>query len=165
MPHSQIKYKTEQLLQKKLLYSIFSLETIFLFSLSILFFLTLSWSTFVYLYQFFVYLDLSQSILVHLDLFRIISVYLGVSLAIFGYLGIPLAISRYLYGYLSLSLAISHYSDYLWLSLTISIRYQGSGCKQKQERAIYRYLKFFITIFFFQISEFFGARSHKNQQI
>ena len=48
-------------------------------------------------------------------------------------------------GYQRLSLAIFGYP---WLSQTIYIVYQQSGCQKKQERASYCYLKLFPSFFF-----------------
>ena len=120
-------------------YSLFSLETIFSFSLSILFFLTLSWSILSILINLCLSWSISIHPLVHLDQFRCISVYFGVSLAIMGYSWLSSAISMAITGYLKLSQAISRYSDSLWLSLTTSIiiKEQGaSRCRREQFIAI-----------------------------
>ena len=65
---------------------------------------------------FFIYLGLSQSLLVYIGLSRSLLVYLYLSWSILGYLCLSWDIYGQ-YGYLRLSLAIS---SYLWLSLAIS---------------------------------------------
>ena len=114
--------------------------------------------------SFSLYLGLSLSIFINLCLSWSSSIHPGPSWyileylclfqSIFGYLGISLAISGYLYCYLWLFWAISGNLELFWLSLIISIKYQGSGCKWKQERAIYCYLKLFYFIFISYRSEF-----------
>ena len=97
------------------------------------------------------YLGLSQDISGYLWLSLAISGYLRISQNISGYLGLSQAISGYLglsratSGCLGLSRAIW---GYLGLYLTLFIKFRVSGCKQKQERASYCYLKLFGSFSF-----------------
>ena len=142
-------------------------------SRSILVYLDLSWFILVYLGSslIMIYFDVSWSIsgylelsgpfwtkMWYLGLSQAISVYLNISGAILGYLELSWALSEYN----ELSLAFAAISGCIWLSLAISIKYQVSGCKKKQERAINCNFKTF-WLFFFTRASSRGARAPKKE--
>ena len=143
-----------------LLYSIFSLETIFSFCLSILFFLTLVWSILCNLYQ-------SLSISVYLNWSWSILIYFIVSLSILKYLWLSWNIPGYIQLSLWLSLAILGNLPLCWLSLAISNNiYQVSRIRM-QVKARESNLSLFTTFsfsLFFPWSSSRGASAPKIKQ-
>ena len=122
-----------------------------------------SWAIFRYLWLSLTISDylIALAVFCKLGQSRAISDYLWLSIAISGYLWLSLAISANLWQFLAVSdnlgqtrAILGHLkpswviSGYLWLSLTIW-QFKLSGCKWKQKRESYCYLKLFGPCFLF----------------